>query len=73
MLKYVHTPWSEAVEELVQGCLKVDHPCVSTLEKQYKLLQLRKVLHNYGIRDVNFSDANYRWVSDLWSKLSQFW
>ena len=64
VLKYVHTPWSEAVEELVQHCLRVDHPHVAMLEKQYQLLQLKKLLNGYGIKNVNFSDttSSYRWV-----------
>ena len=64
LLKHVHTPWSESVEELVQECLKVDHPVgVAMLEKQYSLLQLKKLLHGYGIRDFNFSDTSKGWVS----------
>ena len=63
MLKHVHTPWSESMEELVQQCLKVDHPVVSMLEKQYSLLKLKKLLHGYGIRDFNFSDTSQGWVS----------
>ena len=64
LLKHVHTPWSEAVEELVQECLMVDHPVgVAMLEKQYSLLQLKKLLHGYGIRDFNFSDTSKGWVS----------
>ena len=65
VLKYVYTPWSEAVEELVQCCMKVDHPHVAMLEKQYQLLQLKKLLHGYGIKNVNFTDPtlSYRWVS----------
>ena len=63
LLKHVHTPWSESVEELVQECLKVDHPVVTTLEKQYSLLKLKKLLHGYGIRDFNFSDTSKGWVS----------
>ncbi|XP_064403489.1 kinetochore-associated protein 1-like isoform X2 [Halichondria panicea] len=64
VLKYVRTPWSESVEELVQRCLKVDHPHVAMLEKQYQLLQLKKLLHGYGIKDVNFSDtaSSLRWL-----------
>ncbi len=56
VLKYVHTPWSESVEELAQACLKVDHPHVPMLEKQYHLLQLKKLLNGYEIKNVNFSD-----------------
>ena len=64
LLKHVHTPWSESVEELVQECLTVDHPVgVAMLEKQYSLLQLKKLLHGYGIRDFNFSDTSKGWVS----------
>ena len=65
VLMYVRTPWSESVEELVQRCLKVDHPHVAMLEKQYHLLQLKKLLHGYGIKGVNFSDttSSFRWVS----------
>ena len=52
------------MEELVQECLKVDHPVgVAILEKQYSLLQLKKLLHAYGIRDFNFSDTSKGWVS----------
>ena len=68
LLKHVHTPWSESVEELVeellQECLTVSHPVgVAMLEKQYSLLQLKKLLHGYGIRDFNFSDTSKGWVS----------
>ena len=75
LLKHVHTPWSESVEELVQQCLKVDHPVVSMLEKQYSLLKLKKLLHGYGVRDFNFSDASQGWVSCcLWIYFrSHYW
>ena len=54
----------ELVEELVQECLTVSHPVgVAMLEKQYSLLQLKKLLHGYGIRDFNFSDTSKGWVS----------
>jgi len=64
VLKYVHCPWSEGVEELVQACLKVDHPSTAMLKEQYQLLQLKKLLHSYGIKNANFSDrgASYKRV-----------
>ena len=34
----------------------MDHPNVAELQKQFKLLQLKKMLHGYGVRDFNFSD-----------------
>ncbi len=57
-LKYVCTPWSESVEELAQTCLKMDHPQVVMLDKQYQLLQLKKLMSEYGIKNVNFSDTS---------------
>ncbi len=49
-------PWSEAVEDLVGACARLQVPLVAVLERQYRLLQLKKLLHDYGIRDFNFSD-----------------
>ena len=72
LLKHVHTPWSETVEELVQECLKVEHPVVSMLEKQYSLLKLKKLLHGYGIRDFNFSDTSKGWVSQIYVHISRY-
>ena len=31
---------------------------VMLLQKQYKLLQLKRLLHGYGVRDFNFSNAS---------------
>ena len=56
LLKHIHPPWTESVESLIRECLDVDHPNVAELQKQYKLLQLKKMLHGYSVRDFNFSD-----------------
>lgn len=56
LLKHLQVPWSEGVEELVEGCVKLDSPLVSVLKRQYRLLQLKKLLYSYDVRDFNFSD-----------------
>ena len=94
VLKRSQMPWSDAVEALVQECLKLDHPrcqmlhshscrfvissfnlhawlvvvlalfcSVSLLQKQYELLQLKRMLQSYGVRDFNFSDTSKGYVS----------
>ena len=63
LLKHLQVPWSEGVEELVEGCSKLDSPLVSVLKRQYQLLQLKKLLNGYNIRDFNFSDLDRGKVS----------
>ncbi|KAJ7309807.1 hypothetical protein JRQ81_007877 [Phrynocephalus forsythii] len=46
-------PWSPAVEELVQQYLGMDHAKVKLLQEGYRLMEMKKVLRNYGIRDTN--------------------
>ena len=40
----------------MKECVLLDLPQVALLKKQYRLLQLRKLLSNYNIKDFNFSD-----------------
>ena len=56
------------MEELVQHCLALDHSLVSTLRRQYKLLQLKKLLHKYEIRNFNFSGTKQGMVGCLWMR-----
>lgn len=56
LLQHLQVPWSEGVEELVSECVRLDLPQVSLLKRQYRLLQLRKLLSSYSIKDFNFSD-----------------
>ena len=57
LLQHVQSDWSEEVEELVHSCLDRDHPACGSLRKQYRLLQLKKLLASYDIRDFNFANT----------------
>uniref|UniRef100_A0A2K5JG54 RZZ complex subunit KNTC1/ROD C-terminal domain-containing protein n=1 Tax=Colobus angolensis palliatus TaxID=336983 RepID=A0A2K5JG54_COLAP len=46
-------PWSAAVEQLVKQHLEMDHPKVKLLQESYKLMEMKKLLRGYGIREVN--------------------
>ncbi|XP_049623699.1 kinetochore-associated protein 1 [Suncus etruscus] len=46
-------PWSAAVEQLVKQHLEIDHPKVKLLQESYKLMEMKKLLRGYGIREVN--------------------
>ena len=60
----------------MQGCLRLGGgeggeggegglllPCVAVLQRQFRLLQLKKMLQCYGVRDFNFSDTSKGRVS----------
>nr|XP_044988281.1 kinetochore-associated protein 1 isoform X2 [Jaculus jaculus] len=56
VLKIMHkavVPWSAAVEQLVKQHLEMDHPKVKLLQESYKLMEMKKLLRGYGIREVN--------------------
>ncbi|XP_040145473.1 kinetochore-associated protein 1 isoform X1 [Ictidomys tridecemlineatus] len=46
-------PWSAAVEQLVKQHLEMDHPKVKLLQESHKLMEMKKLLRGYGIREVN--------------------
>ncbi|XP_038618823.1 kinetochore-associated protein 1 [Tachyglossus aculeatus] len=46
-------PWSAAVEQLVKQHLEMDHPKVKLLQESFKLMEMKKLLRGYGIRDIN--------------------
>ncbi|XP_055003444.1 kinetochore-associated protein 1 [Sorex araneus] len=46
-------PWSAAVEKMVKQHLEMDHPKVKLLQESYKLMEMKKLLRGYGIREVN--------------------
>ncbi|KAH0502245.1 Kinetochore-associated protein 1 [Microtus ochrogaster] len=46
-------PWSAAVEQLVKQHLEMNHPKVKLLQESYKLMEMKKLLRGYGIREVN--------------------
>uniref|UniRef100_A0A7M4F655 Kinetochore associated 1 n=1 Tax=Crocodylus porosus TaxID=8502 RepID=A0A7M4F655_CROPO len=46
-------PWSAAVEQLVKQHLEMKHSKVKLLQESYKLMEMKKLLRAYGIRDAN--------------------
>uniref|UniRef100_A0A670KH64 Kinetochore associated 1 n=1 Tax=Podarcis muralis TaxID=64176 RepID=A0A670KH64_PODMU len=46
-------PWNPGVEQLVQQYLDMDHDKVKLLQEGYRLMEMKKLLRNYGIRDTN--------------------
>ncbi|XP_068422638.1 kinetochore-associated protein 1 isoform X2 [Clinocottus analis] len=50
-------PWGTVVEKLVQQYLEMDGPKQELLKESYRLMEIRKLLRGYGIRNFNFSDS----------------
>ncbi|KAM9858247.1 kinetochore-associated protein 1 [Aulostomus maculatus] len=50
-------PWSNVVENLVQQYLEMDGPKQELLKESYHLMEIRKLLRNYGIRNFNLSNS----------------
>ncbi|XP_074868809.1 kinetochore-associated protein 1 [Carettochelys insculpta] len=46
-------PWSAAVEQLVKQHLQMNHVKVKLLQESYRLMEMKKLLRGYGIRDTN--------------------
>uniref|UniRef100_A0A8D3B3M7 Kinetochore associated 1 n=1 Tax=Scophthalmus maximus TaxID=52904 RepID=A0A8D3B3M7_SCOMX len=50
-------PWSNVVEKLVQQYLGMDGPKQELLKESYRLMEIRKTLRGYGIRNFNLSNS----------------
>ncbi|NWR75552.1 KNTC1 protein, partial [Centropus unirufus] len=51
-------PWSAAVEQLVKQHLEMNHIKVKLLQESYRLMEMKKLLRDYGIRDTNLLKDN---------------
>ncbi|XP_054630813.1 kinetochore-associated protein 1 isoform X2 [Dunckerocampus dactyliophorus] len=49
-------PWSNVVEKLVQQYLEMSGPKQALLKESYRLMEIRKLLRGYGIRNYNLSN-----------------
>ncbi|XP_078674136.1 kinetochore-associated protein 1-like isoform X3 [Branchiostoma floridae x Branchiostoma belcheri] len=49
-------PWSQAMETFVTEALKWKHPRASELQHRYSMINLRKMLANYALRNYNVSE-----------------
>ncbi|XP_071339118.1 kinetochore-associated protein 1 isoform X1 [Trachinotus anak] len=50
-------PWSNVVEKLVQQYLEMDGPKQELLKESYRLMEIRKLLRGYGVRNFNLSNS----------------
>ncbi|XP_078106919.1 kinetochore-associated protein 1 isoform X1 [Sander vitreus] len=50
-------PWSNVVEKHVQQYLEMDGPKQELLKESYRLMEIRKLLRGYGIRNFNLSNS----------------
>ncbi|XP_063000381.1 kinetochore-associated protein 1 [Elgaria multicarinata webbii] len=46
-------PWSPGMEQLVQQYLDMDHAKVKLVQEGYRLMEMKKLLRSYGIRDTS--------------------
>ncbi|KFU90225.1 Kinetochore-associated protein 1, partial [Chaetura pelagica] len=51
-------PWSAAVEQLVKQHLEMKHDKVKLLQESYQLMEIKKLLRAYGIRETNLVKDN---------------
>ncbi|NXC42411.1 KNTC1 protein, partial [Penelope pileata] len=51
-------PWSGAIEQLVKQHLEMNHVKVKLLQESYRLMEMKKLLRAYGIRDTNLLKDN---------------
>ncbi|XP_075882024.1 kinetochore-associated protein 1 [Nelusetta ayraudi] len=49
-------PWTNVVEKLVQHYLEMEGPKQELLKESYVLMEIRKLLRSYGIRNFNLSN-----------------
>ncbi|CAH1264282.1 KNTC1 [Branchiostoma lanceolatum] len=49
-------PWSQAMETFVAEALKWKHPRAAELQHRYSMINLRKMLANYALRNYNVSE-----------------
>ncbi|KAK7933078.1 hypothetical protein WMY93_003974 [Mugilogobius chulae] len=49
-------PWSNVVEKLVQQYLEMEGPKQELLKENYRLMEIRKLLRGYGIRNFNLTN-----------------
>uniref|UniRef100_A0A8B9R6W8 Kinetochore associated 1 n=1 Tax=Astyanax mexicanus TaxID=7994 RepID=A0A8B9R6W8_ASTMX len=50
-------PWNDTIEKLVQQHLEKEHPKQELLKESYRLMELKKLLRCYGIRNLTLSNS----------------
>ncbi|XP_046697965.1 kinetochore-associated protein 1 isoform X3 [Silurus meridionalis] len=50
-------PWNDTIEKLVQQHLEKEHPKQELLKESYRLMEMKKLLRCYGIRNLTLSNT----------------
>ncbi|XP_053510248.1 kinetochore-associated protein 1 isoform X1 [Ictalurus furcatus] len=50
-------PWNHTIEKLVQQHLEKEHPKQELLKESYRLMEMKKLLRCYGIRNLTLSNS----------------
>ncbi|TSW89619.1 Kinetochore-associated protein 1 [Bagarius yarrelli] len=50
-------PWNDTIERFVQRHLEKDHPKQELLKESYRLMEMKKLLRCYGIRNLTLSNT----------------
>ncbi|KAF5904768.1 kinetochore-associated protein 1, partial [Clarias magur] len=50
-------PWNDTIEKLVQQHLEKEHPKQELLKESYRLMEMKKLLRCYGIRNITLSNS----------------
>jgi hypothetical protein len=59
IMRRVSIPWSDDVEDMIQGALKQSQTKqVEEIQEQYRLMQLKRMLLRYDVRSFNISDLS---------------
>ena len=54
LMSWASVPWSSTIEEMVSKAMHAN-PSNSSLKMSYRLMEIKKILSHYGIRDMEFS------------------
>ncbi|KAJ8308212.1 hypothetical protein KUTeg_013086 [Tegillarca granosa] len=65
-MKFAPIPWSEKIEEMVQSGLQLKHPDVKKIEKQCQLIEIKKIMLKYKLKNIQVSDLEFENSQRLW-------
>lgn len=58
LMSWASVPWSGVVEEMVSKAM-ADDPSNQSLKRSYRLMELKKILSQYGLRGIEFSNDSH--------------
>ncbi|KAL3872886.1 hypothetical protein ACJMK2_036067 [Sinanodonta woodiana] len=58
VIKWAPIPWSSGVEKLVKESLTLNHPKIAKLHEQCHLVEVKKMMLKYGVKNVDVPSHN---------------